>query len=346
MVKQEMKIGLNSIEKKPVDSMQNLVTVIIVNLNGENLLKECLEGIKSQSFNKYEIIVVDNGSKDNSVEFVSTNFPDVKLISLDKNYGFAKANNIAIEACRSKYVALINNDAIADQNWLEYLVDALEKNPQAGFAASKMMNFNIPDTIDRAGDGYSIAGAGVIRGRGGKTSKYYTDQEWVFGACAGAAMYTRNMLIDIGTFDEEFFLIYEDVDLSFRAQLAGYKCIYEPKAIVYHKSSHTIGKDSDVSIYYGHRNIEWTYIQNVPIDLIFLTIIPHFIYIILAFCFFSLKGSMIVYLRAKTDAFKGLPAALSKRRQVQKRKIVSSRYIYKIMETEFFIRRYSHHCHK
>ena len=106
MVKQEMKIGLNSIEKTPVDSMQNLVTVIIVNLNGENLLKECLEGIKSQSFNKYEIIVVDNGSKDNSVEFVSTNFPDVKLISLDKNYGFAKANNIAIEACRSKYVPL------------------------------------------------------------------------------------------------------------------------------------------------------------------------------------------------------------------------------------------------
>jgi GT2 family glycosyltransferase len=130
----------------------------------------------------------------------------------------------------------------------ESLIGALESCPEAGFAASKMLYYDNPEIIDRAGDSYTRAGAG----------------EWIFGACAGAALYRTRMLRDTGIFDEDFFLLYEDVDLSFKAQLKGYKCLYVPEAIVHHKASSSIIYDSPTSVYYGHRNLEWVYIKNMP----------------------------------------------------------------------------------
>jgi len=324
----------------PKPQKQALVTIVVVNWNGRQMLSDCLEALYKQTFRKFEITVVDNGSKDDSVAYMSSTYPEVNLIELKHNLGFASANNLAIQNSHAAYVALINNDACAQLGWLGKLVKALEKNPEAGMAASKMVYADNPEIIDRAGDAYSVAGAGILRGRG-KDKTYFSQPEWIFGACAGAALYRMDMLKTIGLFDEDFFLLYEDVDLSFRAQLAGYKCIFVPDAVVYHKASQTIRRDSDTSIYFGHRNLEWTYIHNMPKRLIAKTLISHCLYILFAFFFFALKGQSKIYLKAKKDALLGLNRAIKRRRYIQRNRKVDSRYIQELLSPENFISRYT-----
>jgi GT2 family glycosyltransferase len=172
-----------------------------------------------------------------------------------------------------------------------------------------------------------------LSGRG-ESSDNYNNQEWVFEACAGAALYRTEMFHDIGLFDEDFFLLNEDVDLSFRAQLQGYKCLYVPEAIVYHNTSSGIVDDSPTSVYHGHRNLEWVYIKNMPSSLIKKTIFNHFIYNLAAFFFFMAKGRGKDFMLAKWHAIKGLPRALEKRRRVQASKKVTDEYIWSIFEKE------------
>jgi len=314
------------------------VSIIIVNWNGKRLLSECLNGVKEQTHKSFCTILVDNGSNDGSVDFVKHHYPDVKVIELRENLGFSKANNIALRGVETQYVALLNNDAVPDRRWLEMLIDSLEAFPNAGFAASKMLLYENPERIDRAGDAYTIAGVGLLRGRG-ETSGCYRQKEWIFGACAGAALYRCGMLQDIGLFDEDFFLVHEDVDLSFRAQLRGYKCLYVPEAVVYHKASKSIVHDSSASVYYGHRNLEWAYIQNMPGWLIVKTIIPHIIYDMGAFFYFTTSGNVLPFVKAKYHAAKGLKRALEKRRRIQDSRKVGDDYIWSLLQKESFLPR-------
>lgn len=294
-------------------------------------MEDCLQSLLRQTYRSFSITLVDNGSTDGSAEFVSGRFPEVRVIALTENLGFAEANNCALKDLTTPYAALLNNDAVADPVWLASLVEALEQTKEAGFAASKMLCHDRPEVIDRCGDGYTRAGAALLRGRG-EPSGQYGRREWIFGACAGAALYRSSMLTDVGFFNEDFFLLYEDVDLSFRAQLKGYKCLYVPEAVVYHKGSGTLIHDSPLSVYYGHRNLEWVYIQNIPARLIPRTIVPHLIYNIAALCYFIMRGRGIDYIRAKKDALKGLKPALKKRRQVQGSRTVDDSYIWELLD--------------
>jgi hypothetical protein len=314
------------------------VTVVIVNWNGKALLEECLESFRKQVYSAFSIIIVDNGSQDGSVDFVKTKYPEINVIALSQNLGFATANNLALGTIQTDYVALLNNDAVPDAMWLNNLVTALETRPEVGFVASKMLFYHQPDVIDRAGDAYTKAGTALLRGRGMRSNNF-NEINFVFGACAGAALYRMSMLNDIGIFNENFFLLYEDVDLSFRAQLKGYKCLFVPQAIVYHKGSHSIVHDSPMSIYYSHRNLEWVYIQNMPARLIPRTIIPHIIYNIAALCYFVVRGRGIDYLRAKKDALKGLKRALIKRRQIQDGRTADDAYIWGLLDRPELLRR-------
>ena len=316
----------------------NLVSVIVVNWNGKELLQDCLGALQRQTYRCFTVILVDNGSNDGSVEFVNSYYPDIKTISLPDNVGFSAANNIAIKTVNTRYVALLNNDAVPHPSWLEELVETLEAHPHVGFAASKMLYYDNPEIIDRAGDSYTRAGAGLLRGRAEPASSY-NKQEWIFGACAAAALYRTRMLRDIGLFDEDFFLLYEDVDLSFRAQLRGYKCLCVPEAIVHHKVSSSIIYDSPTSVYYGHRNLEWVYIKNMPAGLILKTIFPHIIYDMAAFFYFTACGRSKDFIKAKLDALKGLKKALKKRRQIQRSRIVDDDYIWSLLEKELFLPR-------
>jgi len=214
-------------------------------------------------------------------------------------------------------------------------VQALETYPEAGMAASKMVFWQDPDRIDRAGDGYTMAGAGHLRGRG-KSSQTYPNEEWIFGASAGAGLYRTRMLEDIGGFDEDYFLLYEDVDLSFRAQLAGYRCRYVPTAVVRHMATWSIGYDSPTSVYYGHRNLEWTYLKNMPNRLLVKTLPIHLAYILASLAFFAVSGRIAPYIKSKTDALKGIRCALRKRKIIQARKTVSDDVIEKLLSREIF----------
>ena len=316
----------------------DLVSVVIVNWNGKKFLSQCLEALRNQVFQDFSVIVVDNGSTDGSLEFLAGNYPEVKTICLPNNVGFSAANNVAISTLRTEYIALLNNDAVPQPLWLSRLVKALETHIQAGFAASKMIFHDNREMIDRAGDSYTTAAAGLLRGRG-RQAREYDNQEWVFGACAAAALYRTRMFRDVGLFDEDFFLLYEDIDLSFRAQLLGYRCIYVPKAVVYHRASASIVYDSPVSVYYGHRNLEWVYVKNMPAGLILKSILRHIVYDMAAFFYFLSVGRGRVFIRAKKDSIRGLKKMFEKRRGIQQSKVVTDGYLWGLFDNELLIPR-------
>ena len=314
------------------------VSVIVVNWNGKEFLSECLDGLRRQTYQPFSVILIDNGSHDGSLDFIHRYYPEVRTIALSKNVGFSAANNYALKSIQGEYVALLNNDAVPDRLWTRHLVETLELHPEAGFAASKMLFCDDPDVIDRAGDTYTRAGTGLLRGRG-ERARNFGKTEWIFGACAGAALYRTSMLSDIGLFDKDFFLLYEDVDLSFRAQLMGYKCIFVPEAVVYHKASRSIVYDSPISVYYSHRNLEWAYIKNMPSNLILKTVWLHIIYDIAAFFFFATNGRIKEFMSAKWDAFKSLRTMLRKRKEIQRNRRVSDDYVWGLLERELFLPR-------
>ena len=308
-------------------------SVVVLNWNGRPLLSACLDSLRNQSWRDFEIIVVDNGSVDGSVEFVKECFPEVRIICLGENLGFCKGNNMGIREANGEYIALLNNDTEVDPHWLEELVKALDRHPEVGFCASKIVLYDTPHLIDSAGDAYSIAGSARKIGHLDFALKEkYRRPRFVFGACAGAAIYRRSMLEDIGLFDEDFFIIQEDVDLSFRAQLKGYKCLYVPTALVYHRLSATLKTYSTEYVYYGHRNLEFVYFKNMPFPLLLLTLPLHVIDVFLSFCFFCAIGKGRVFLRAKWDAIKALPRVLRKRREIQRARTVSLAYLLSLLD--------------
>ncbi len=315
-----------------------LITVVVLNWNRADMLMNCLTSLFSQSHLPDRIVVVDNGSTDGSVARVKHRFPGVHIIDLPCNMGFCRANNMALQTVQTRYVALLNNDAVAHPTWLEHLIQAMTDHPEAGSAACKMLYADHPELIDRAGDGYSMAGAGILRGRRQPADRF-DDMEWIFGACAGAAIYRMDMLHDIGLFDEDFFLLYEDVDLAFRAQLRGYRCLYVPDARVYHWASSSIGHDSRMSVYYGHRNLEWVYLKNMPQALLLKTWPHHLVYNGLSGLFFSLRGLGLPFIRAKKDAAAGFRNMMTKRRQIQATRKAGNPEIGRILSPEHLMDR-------
>jgi len=307
------------------------VTVIIVNWNRGSLLIRALSSLKRSTFKDFEIIVVDNASQDNSIKLVKETFPDVRIVALDKNVGFSAANNIGLSHAQGKYIALLNNDAEVAPSWLAELVKALETHKNTGFCASKILLYDKPHLIDACGDTYSWDGLGDKRGHL-EPAFLYDKFEEVFGACAAAAIYRRELLEDLGGFDEEFFLAHEDTDLSFRAQLRGYRCLYVPTAVVYHRLSASIGADSPTYIYYGHRNAELVYFKNMPGLLLWLSLPAHLLLDIALFLFYLRRGQARPYLRAKLDALKSLPRILRKRREIQRNRKVSVAYIASLLD--------------
>jgi len=241
-------------------------SVIIANWNGRDLLSECLPSLEAQAMSDIDIIVVDNGSTDGSVEFLESSFTQVKVIALGQNCGFAKANNIGICQARGSRIALLNNDTVVDPQWLQELNRALDEHPEVGFCASKMLNYWEPGIIDDAGDVLGVAKA-YKRGHGQPDGPAYSKPVYVFGACAGAAIYRREMLDEIGLFDEMFVTNLEDMDISFRAQLAGYKCMYVPTAIVYHRLRET-KRRTGWTRRLTYRNNKLMWLKNCPAALL------------------------------------------------------------------------------
>src|SRR5215469_12724560 len=232
------------------------MSVIVVNWNGKHFLGTCLGALQRQTFQDFETILVDNGSTDGSVEYVRAEFPEVILVSLNENCGFTGGNIRGYEAAQGELIVLLNNDTEAHPQWLEGVYKASLDYPEAGSFACKMLLFDERKRIDLCGFALTVAGTSIPLGGGELDGPRWSEPRRVFGACAGAAAYRRGMIEDIGFLDPDLYLIYEDLDLSFRAQLRGYECVFVPGAVVYHHLSATSGKYPARKVYFSQRNIE------------------------------------------------------------------------------------------
>jgi len=309
-----------------------MISVVVLCWNGREHLDTCLSSLQGQTYRDFEVLVVDNGSVDGSPEFVSSAFPKVRLICLPSNRGFSAGNNVGIRAAQGEYIALLNQDTEVDPRWLEELYRGMSDDPEAGSCASKMLRFDRRDTIDRAGDAYTIAGVAMLIGSHRKDGEDFDAPRRIFGACAGAALYRRSMLDEVGLFDEDFFCICEDVDLSFRAQLRGYSCLYVPSAVVYHKASSSIGLYSDFYVYHTHRNLEYVLAKDMPTSLLLRYLPVHMLYDALSFLFYLVRGRGWTFLRAKFAALRHMPNMLRKRRGIQRGRTASPGHIDALLE--------------
>ncbi len=216
------------------------VAVIIPNFNGQKYLGDCLKSLRKQSFQDFKVIMVDNGSSDGSISVVKRDFPEVQIIGLSDNTGFANAVNVGIKETGAKYVFLLNNDTVCEEGVLEALVKVLDKKKSVFSVQAKMLQIKEPHLIDDAGDYYCALGWAFAPSKD-KDNSRYSRRINVTSACAGAAMYRREVFEEIGYFDEAHFCYLEDVDVGYRARLYGYDNVMEPGAIVYHVGSGSSG---------------------------------------------------------------------------------------------------------
>ena len=310
------------------------VSIIVVNWNGSRFLKQCLRSLSDQTSTNCEIILVDNGSSDDSIRLVQELFPRIKLIQLAANLGFTGGNAAGLSLAGGNFIALANNDTRAEIDWLEKLLQPMLDDARIGICASKLI-IEGTNRIDSVGDGVTTAGVGFNRGHTEDRSNYRSLQP-VFAACAAGALYRRKMIDEIGFLDEDFFLYDEDVDLSFRAQLAGWKCVYVPDAIVHHKGNATAVRLSDTHVYYHTRNLEFVWLKNMPAGLMLRYAHHKLVQEIGSFCYLCLRhGKWRPYLGAKLDAVKMFPRLWKKRRAIQARRRVSNAYLRSLMTSMF-----------
>ncbi len=312
------------------------ISVIVVNWNGKHLLGECLSALRQQAFRDFETILVDNGSEDDSVEYVRTQFPEAKVVPLADNSGFTGGNIAGYEHASGDLIVLLNNDTEAHPKWLEEIHRASQAYPDAGSFASKMLYFEDRGRVENCGFDMGITGATLELGRDKPDGPDWAQPRKVFGGCGGAVAYRRRMLQDVGFLDPEFFMIYEDVDLSFRAQLRGYECVYVPAAIVYHRYRVTIGKAPLRQVFYSQRNIEFVYLKNMPLGLMLRSLPQRLAYEAGAGIYFARQGAGSTFLRAKLEVLRCLPSILRKRREIQKRKTASYSHMRAIMRRSLF----------
>jgi len=330
--------------KKTILQDKPLVSVIILNWNGEKYLKDCFVSLENQTYPNLEILLADNGSEDNSIRFIKENFPWVKIIENKKNLGFAEGNNRGIKIAKGKYIFILNNDTKTDKNCLEKLIEIAEKDNRIGMCAPKIVSFKNPQIIDSLG--INIYFDGMSRGR--KRTKIdkgqYNQIEEILLPSACAALYRKRMLDEIGLFDKDFFAYCEDTDLGLRGRLAGGKAFLIPSAIVSHHYSGTVGKYSDFKAFLVERNHFWVALKNFPLSLIlllpFYTTLRYFflIYGILthqgpAAEFQSSKFKLFpVLIKAYISTLKGMPLILKKRKLIQKNKKLTNKEIYNLFK--------------
>jgi GT2 family glycosyltransferase len=308
--------------------MSPRVTVVIPNWNGREFLDACLRSLRRQYFEDFETVVVDNGSTDDSVEFVTRNFPGTRVLPLGENRGFSVAVNAGIRAMSSELVALLNNDTELDPGWLQILVQAADAHPEAGLFASKLVDFHDRRLLDGAGDVLRRSGLPYRLGHGEVDRGQYDEPAFVFGACAAAALYRRSLFEEIGLFDEDFFAYCEDGDLSFRAQLAGYSCLYLPGAVVYHMgSASTGGKRSPTATRLGTQNGLSLLVKNLPTPLV-----ARFLPFVLAgqlsrLLVTAATSTLGAHFHGLWGALRLLPKMMRKRRGIQKRRQISTEHV-------------------
>ncbi len=310
----------------------SLFSVVIPNWNGLRFLSTCLDALRRQTYPALEIIIVDNASHDGSQAYIKTNYPEVILIELPENRGFTGACNAGMQAAKGEFVSLLNNDTEVDSGWAAAIVDAFNRHPEIGIVASKMLLFEKRDHIHTTGDFFTVDGRAGNRGVWQVDEGQFDHEEMMFSACGGSSAYRRTMLDQIGLLDDDFFFSLEDIDLAWRAQLTGWRCLYTPNAIVYHHLSATGG--GVTASYYDGRNLIYVLIKNYPTALW-----RKYGWLILKNQAGSIRDALLSWrgkaararLRGMWAGLWSLPRFWRKRRQIQALRTVSIDYLESIL---------------
>lgn len=327
--------------------MQISVSIIIANWNGLLFLERCLTSLAEQSFKDFETIVIDNGSDDESVQMVRNRFPDVILLENELNKGFATANNQGIKVARGKYIATLNNDTVVHRDWLQKLVQAANRSDNGvGMWATKILSMQEPTKIDSVG-GLLIYKDGIARGRGRGTldKGQFDNSKGILFPSACSALYSKDMLDDVGYFDEDFFAYCEDTDVGLRARLAGWKALSVPDAVVYHHYSGSTGRYSETKAFLVERNHIWVAVKNFPASMVvlmpFYTLLRWTVQLLHAAKGTGATSSyikevsiirvLIVLMKACASALWGIPVMWKKRAAIQRRRAVSIKEAIKLL---------------
>ena len=315
------------------------IAVVVVNFNGGQLAENCLMALLNQRCRAERIIVIDNASSDGSYERLRDLADSeagiasrLQLIRLDRNSGFAGANNHAfslIDDC--DWVALLNPDTLPPKQWIAQLTQAVQDEPDYRFFSCRLVSMDQPGILDGTGDSYHVNGLAWRRDHGASVERQRDREDVVFGPCAAAALYNLAALRKAGAFDEAYFCYNEDTDLAFRLRLIGERCLHLDRCEVLHVGSAISGYQSDFSIYYGHRNLVWTYFKNMPTGMLWRYLPFHLLLNLVSLLYFSFKGRPRVILRAKWHALLGLRRVLNERGRVQKLKQVPDRELRQAM---------------
>lgn len=282
------------------------ISIIIPNYNGERFIYNCIKSLNLQSHKAFEIIVVDNCSHDLSVKIIEDNFKDVKIISLDKNYGFSYAVNVGIKSSVGDFVLLINNDTEAEKDFVKNILNCIKADDKIFSVTAKMIRYNERNKIDDAGDFYNILGWSYKRGDGESILKY-KNNSFVFSCCGGAAIFRKKLFERVGLFDESFFAYMEDLDICYRAKILGYKNLYCSNAKIYHIGSGTSGsKYNNFKISLSARNNIFVIYKNMPYFQILLNLPFLIVGFLIKILFFYKIGFGEIYLKGLKDGFLGL----------------------------------------
>jgi hypothetical protein len=307
---------------------QPVVFCVVPNWNGADLIVQCLKSLENQSYAP-RIVVVDNGSGDDSVKLIKQNCPDVVVLEQRKNLGFAGGVNIGIKYAMQRggyYVALFNNDAVAEKHWIEELLSTASSQKNIGIVTSKLIHID-KGYVDSTGELFYSWGVPGPRGRGEKDNGQYDKPEHVFAASGGASLYSCALFKQIGLFDEDFFAYYEDVDLSFRAQLAGWQVYYQPKAVAYHHINASSRKVRGLHTYHMAKNLPLLIWKNIPISLLPGYLLRFSLLYAVILMGFTKQGEGIYALKGFFMSLVFLPKKLIERRSIQKQRKVSTNYI-------------------
>jgi len=300
------------------------VSVIIVNHNGAHLLGDCLGSLTKQTYRDFEVVFVDNGSSDCSLLHAKEFFPATREVRLPRNLGFTGGNNEGIRHARGRYIVLLNNDTEAAPGFLEELVRAVERRPDIGMVAPKILNFYDREEIDSVGGLVLCADAiGQGRGRGEKDSGQYDGLDDILIPSGCAALYRKSMLDTIGLFDERFFAYCEDTDLGLRGRWAGWEAVSAPKAIIYHKYSASAGVYSATKMQLVERNHYLTAVKTLPLrDLLWVPFFTCYRYLLMIYAVVTRQGKgraghptalIQAMIAGHFQAFLGLPLAVTQR---------------------------------
>lgn len=278
-----------------------LISIIIVNFNQKLLTLDCLKSVNSVTYPKYEVILVDNNSQDNSISYISKKFPKLKIIKNSANLGFAGGNNIGLQEANGEYILLLNNDTIVTPDFIQPLVEDMQKDEKLGVVQSKIRVMDNPKLLDSVASFQTITGFLYHKGYL-DFDRYYNDFLYSFSA-KGACILVRCEILKIGLFDEQYFAYFEETDLCWRAWLMGYKVAFEPRSVIYHKMGATSTNMSRAFMHYhSFKNRLRTIIKNASVTTIFWMLPLHVNICIMLGIYFVIIGEI----EASKSVFKAL----------------------------------------